>query len=253
MYLFPLLVVVGLALPVAGCGGPAVPEPTAPATPSTASQSVSVSPYRPLIDPAEFTDRVTNPYFPLEPGTRWVYQGTADGVPQQSVVVVTGDTKTVMGVPCVVVSDVVTSNGDLVEKTVDWYAQDTDGTVWYFGEDTKEYTDGKVSSTHGTWTAGVGGAQPGIVMPAKPRAGMSYRQEYHVGVAEDAAKVLRLDGTVRVPYGAFRNVLVTVDTDALAPDRAEHKWYAAGVGLLEAQLQGSAPPEVTRLVTVTRG
>ncbi len=144
----------------------------------------------------------------------------------------TTETKVIQGVTCVIVRDTVTSNGALVELTVDWYAQAANGDVWYFGEDTKEYTNGAVSSTHGSWEAGVDNAQPGVVMEANPKVGDFYHQEFRPGEAEDMAKVLQLDATKQVPGGSFTNVLVTEDSDPLNPDKTDEKSYASGVGLV---------------------
>jgi hypothetical protein len=165
--------------------------------------------------------------------------------------VVTSETKQIMGVTCAVVRDTVTSGGALVEATTDWYAQDRDGSVWYFGEDTKEFTNGQVSSTQGSWEAGVDSALPGIVMPAKPRVGDSYRQEYRPGVAEDTAKVSAVDGSVQVPAGTFQNVVVTDDNNPLDPDRVDTKKYAPGVGLVYTERSRTGHTEVGSLVKVT--
>jgi hypothetical protein len=201
-----------------------------------------------VIDPAAFATRVTNAYFPLRPGTVRTYDGTRDGAPEHVQVTVTRGTRTIAGVRCVVVSDIVTSNNTLVEKTTDWYAQDRAGNVWYFGEDSAEYRNGVVTSTQGTWEAGVDNAQPGIVMPARPVVGRQYRQEFRPGVAEDMATIERLDDR----YGPYRTVLRTYDTDPLNPDKIEHKWYAPGVGMVSAIRQGSAHHEKIELTSVTR-
>src|SRR5262249_17044325 len=145
---------------------------------------------------------------------------------------VTNETKVVMGVRCVVVRDIVTTNTELVEKTTDWYAQDAEGNVWYFGEDTAEYKNGKVTSTAGAWMAGVDDALPGIIMKASPQLGDGYRQEYRPGVAEDFAKVVQLNATAEVPAGKYDHVLVTEDTDLLDTTKLEHKSYAPGVGVV---------------------
>src|SRR5207342_2710858 len=141
------------------------------------------NPYHPTVNPSQFTDKITNQYFPLTPGTVMVYEGTRDGVPLRIELTVTNDTKVIMGVKCIVVRDIVT--GALEERTSDWYAQDAAGNVWYFGEDTKEYKNGVVTSTAGSWEAGVNGALPGIIMWANPVPGKPYRQEYRPGQAED--------------------------------------------------------------------
>jgi hypothetical protein len=182
--------------------------------------------YAPHIDPADFTTTIDNKYFPLKPGTAFVYEGNTE----RDVMTVTHDTKQIMGVKCVVVDDRATQNGELIEGTFDWYAQDKEGKVWYFGEDTKEYKNGKVTSTEGSWEAGVNGAKPGIIMQAHPKVGQSYRQEYYKGHAEDMAKVISLNDSIRVPYGSFDHVLVTKEWTPLQPGYVEHKYYAPGVG-----------------------
>jgi len=188
--------------------------------------------YAPTIDPASFMSTVDNPLFPLRPGMRWEYRSsTADGL-ETTVVEVTNTVKTIMGVPCVEVHDTVMLNGQVKEDTLDWYAQHRDGTVWYFGEDTKEYDNGKVVSTKGTWTAGVADAKPGVVMPANPQMGNRYRQEYLRGEAEDMAEVLSLTGTATVPAGTYRDLVQTKDTTPLEPNLLEHKYYARGVGIV---------------------
>src|SRR5215216_759681 len=184
--------------------------------------------YAPHIDPSEFTTKVDNEYFPMKPGTTFVYEGGAEHDEMR----VTHQTRNVMGVECVVVDDRAWEDGKLIEKTYDWFAQDKEGTVWYFGEDTKEYKNGKVVSTKGSWEAGVDGAKPGIVMQADPKVGQSYHQEYYKGEAEDMAKVQSLNASVRVPYGSFDHVLVTREWTPLQPVFYEKKYYVRGVGPL---------------------
>lgn len=185
--------------------------------------------YNPVINPANFVAEIDNPYFPLKPGTVFVYHGTKDGQQQVDEVTVTSDTKEIIGVTCTVVHDEVSVKDQVTEDTYDWYAQDKDGNVWYFGEDSTEYEKGK-ADTGGSWESGVDGAKPGIIMPADPQVGDSYRQEYYAGEAEDMAEVLSLDESITVPYGSFDNVLMTNETSPLEPGVAEHKWYAKGVG-----------------------
>src|SRR5262249_44334115 len=128
------------------------------------------------LDPAEFTTEIDNPYWPMRPGDRWVYRGTDnEGAKRQDVETVTNRTKTIEGIEARVVHDVVSEHGRVVEDTFDWYAQDADGNIWYLGEDTKEFENGKLKTTEGSWEAGVDGAEPGIVVPAKPEPGVSYR------------------------------------------------------------------------------
>lgn len=210
----------------------AAPAPTSagPAVIPAGSAAPVTGPYAPHIDPVAFTTTVDNPFFPLRPGMRWDYRSkTEDGV-ETTTVEVANQIRTVMGVPCVVVRDTVRLDGEVIEDTFDWYARDRDGTVWYFGEATKEYEDGKLVSTKGSWQAGEEGAQPGIVMPAQPRVGDRYRQEYYRGQAEDMAEVLGVAESVRVPTGSYDGVLRTKDTTPLEPDVLEHKYYARGVG-----------------------
>ena len=202
-----------LLVALAGCGGE---ERTA--------LPVGAEPVE--LDPADFTNEIDNPYWPMRPGSRWVYR---EG-DQRVVVTVTNRTREIAGVEARVVHDVVSEAGEVVEDTYDWYAQDGDGNVWYLGEDTKEYEHGEVVSTEGSWEAGVDGAQAGILLPGDPQVGMQYRQEYYEGKAEDAGEVLALDARVRVPFGAFDDVLQTKDTTPLEPKLVEHKFYAKGVG-----------------------
>jgi hypothetical protein len=182
------------------------------------------------LDPDEFTTEIDNPYWPMRPGNRWVYrERDEDGVTRVEVSV-TDRTKVVDGIEAVVVRDVVTRNGEVIEDTFDWYAQDDEGNVWYLGEDTKELEDGKVKSTAGSWEAGVDGAQAGVIVPADPRPGLKYRQEYYRGEAEDAAEVLSVNAKASVPFGSFTGVLQTKDTTPLEPDLVEHKFYARRIG-----------------------
>ena len=169
----------------------------------------------------------------------WVYR---EG-DQQVDVTVTDRTKRILGIDARVVHDIVAEEGDVVEDTFDWYAQDDAGNVWYLGEDTTEYDEGK-SSTAGSWEAGVNGAQPGVLLPAEPEVGMAYRQEYSAGEAEDAAAILSLDERVEVPFGSFDHVLMTKDFTPLEPDVLEHKFYAKGVGpVLALALSGGGGRE----------
>jgi hypothetical protein len=188
--------------------------------------------YHPDVDPADFVAGIDNPYLPFTPGSHWTYQArTEDGL-ERIKVAVTDQHKRVMGIDAVVVHDTVTVDGELVEDTFDWYAQDRDGNVWYLGEDTHEYEDGKPINSAGAWQAGVDGALPGIVMPAEPQVGMAYRQEYYPGEAEDMGEIIRLGGTIAVPVGRFTDIVVTRDWTPLEPDVVEEKTYAPGVGLV---------------------
>jgi hypothetical protein len=154
-----------------------------------------------------------------------------EGTEQRVVVTVTNSTKTVAaGVKTRVIHDVVTENGEPVEITDDWYAQDECGNVWYFGEKTTEYENGEPVSTAGSWEAGVDGAEAGVIMPADTRPGLQYRQEYYAGEAEDSATVLSIDEQAEVPFGHFTRVLLTKDYTPLQPKILEYKLFARGVG-----------------------
>jgi hypothetical protein len=188
-----------------------------------------------------YSTHIDNPYWPMKPGTRWVYREGR----QRVVVRVTHRTKRVAaGIRGRVVRDTVTEDGKLVEDTFDWYAQDARGNVWYLGEDTTEYENGKPVSKEGSWEAGVDGAKAGIVMLAHPRVGRRYRQENYPGHAMDAAKVLSLREQVEVPAGHFRRVLLTKEFNPLEPRVLEYKLYARGVGpVLALGISGGADRE----------
>jgi hypothetical protein len=198
------------------------------------------------LDPADFAGvAVDHPFWPMRPGSRWVYRETdADGAEQQVEVTVTGETRTILGIAATVVHDVVSAGGETIEDTFDWYAQDRLGNLWYLGEDTKEFEDGRVVSTEGSWEAGVDGALAGIILPADPQVGMAYRQEFYAGHAEDGAEIVSLDQHVEVPFGAFDGVLETRDITALDPSIEEHKFYARGVGPVQVvQTSGGSSRE----------
>ncbi len=200
------------------------------------------------IDPSRFSAEIDHPFWPMAPGTVWVYR---EGE-QRVEVTVTDRTRTVMGVETRVVHDLVTENGVPVEDTFDWYAQDDDGNLWYFGEDTTEFEDGKPAGHAGAWEAGVDGALPGILLPAEPEVGMTYRQEYYAGEAEDRAKVLSLDEAVSVPFGDFTGALQTEDTTPLEPEIVEQKFYVRDIGpVLALKVKGDTGRE--ELVSHTRG
>jgi hypothetical protein len=202
---------------------------TAPAEsiPGIAHRAVALE-----FDPANFVATIDNPYFPLIPGTVFHYRSeTSDGV-ETGEVEVTHATKQILGVTTTVVHDRVSLDGELTEDTFDWFAQDQQGNVWYFGEDSKEIEDGQVVSTEGSWQAGVNGAEPGIVMLAELKSGTSYRQELAPDVAEDMARVLGRKASVSVPYGDFEGCLHTLEWTPLEPGVREHKFYCPGVGLV---------------------
>ncbi len=203
------------------------------------------------IDPEDFVAEVGNPFFPLVPGTTFFYEGETDGVPNSNVTTVTHETKVILGVTCTVVHDLAYEDGVLVEDTLDWYAQDEDGNVWYFGEDSKEIgPDGSVISTEGSWEAGVDDAQPGIIMLADPQVRDRYHQEFARGVAEDQARVLSLNESACIgKFGCFEDLLQTREWTRLEPRFVEHKYYAEGIGfILGVMVRGGE--EFTELVAI---
>jgi hypothetical protein len=195
--------------------------------------------YEPDIVPANFVDRIDNPYLPYLPGSRWVYEGLEDGEEIRIEVEVTDQRREVMGISAVVVHEMEYEAGELIEDTFDWYAQDSEGNVWYLGEDTKEIEDGEVVGTEGAWEAGVDGALPGIIMLADPVVGEAYRQEYYEGEAEDLGEVSKLGETQTVAAGSYEDVLIIREWNPLEPDVIEDKYYAPGVGVvLELAVEG---------------
>ena len=198
------------------------------------------------LNPADFSTRISNPWWPMRPGSRWVYRETdPDGTSQRVVVTVTNRTKLIAGgVTARVVRDVVTEKGEFVEVTDDWYAQDRRGNVWYLGEATTEYEHGTPVSTSGSFEAGVDGAQAGVIMPAHPRPGLRYRQEYYRGQAEDRAQVIGLREQAEVPFGHFRPALMIKEINPLEPKVLEFKFYARGIGpVLAVSVSGDADRE----------
>lgn len=185
------------------------------------------------LDPADFTTEIDNPYWPMTPGSRWVYREPGEkGRTLRVEITVTDKTKVVDGIEARVVHDVVSDEKSKqpVEVTDDWYAQDKFGNVWYLGEATREYENGRPTTAKGSWEAGVDGAQAGVIVLADPRVGDAYRQEYLAGEAEDAARVLSLDERVRVPLDPYENTMMTRDFTPLDPEVLEYKYYAKGVG-----------------------
>jgi hypothetical protein len=199
----------------------------------------------------DFSPRIDNPWLPFRVGSSWLYRDRLTG--ERTAVRVTNETKRIAnGVTARVVRDTVRRRGRLVEDTFDWYAQDRRGNVWYMGEDTKEYAHGRVVTTEGSWEAGVDGARAGIAMPAHPRGGRRYRQEYYAGHAEDMARILSLDDRAGVPAGRFEPALLTKEWTRLEPDVLEYKLYARGVGVV-LELTASGGAEREELVRFRRG
>lgn len=225
-----LLLLAGLS----GCGEEAADETTGGDTTRIEEQT-----YNPVVDPSDFVTAIDNPYLPYMAGSNWVYEGETDEGLEKIEVTVTDETRIVMGVTCTIVWDRVWVDGELVEDTRDWYAQDKDGNVWYFGEDSKELEACQVVSTSGSWEAGVDGAKPGIIMYADPKTDESYRQEYYADEAEDMAMVLDLAATVRIYLGEYTDCLQIEEWTPLEPDVKEHKFYARDVGvILEEVVEG---------------
>ncbi|HET7856375.1 MAG TPA: hypothetical protein VFL41_07950 [Gaiellaceae bacterium] len=207
--------------------------------------------YAPTIHPADFVTMIDNRYFPLEPGTSFHYRGVKDGVPQTDDMVVTRKTATILGVKATGVRDTVSQHGKAIERTIDWYAQDKHGNVWYMGEDSFELQHGHFVRASDSWRGGIQGAKPGIIMRGDPQPGEVYRQEYYPpGQALDQARVISRAARLKVPYGSFKRVLVTVEWSPAEP-QFEQKEYALGVGELEERVtQGGH--ESFELVSLTR-
>ncbi len=205
-----------------------------------------------LVSASDFVAHVRNPYFPLRPGTTFRYRGTKDGRPTFDVYRVTGRIRRILGVPCVSVKDRLFEAGTLEERTTDWYTEDRQGRVWYFGESTAELNPaGQVTSTEGSWQAGINGARPGIFMPDPPRPGQSFRQEYLKGQAEDHFKVLELGDSIDVPSAHFPHALLTEEWTPLEPGVIDHKYYVRGIGeVSEETFKG--PRETSKLVSVSK-
>ncbi len=214
----------------------------------TAALPDAREPYQPKIDPAEFTHVISNPYFPLRPGTTFTFTEEDGREKRENRITVTRETRMIMGVKCVVVRDTVTLDGALVEESFDWFAQDRQGAVWYFGEATREFKTGGRVSTKGSWEAGTNGAQPGIVMPARPKVGDRYRQEFSANVAEDIGQIAAVGESVTVPSGTYAGCIRTREWSMLESGTSR-KWYARGIGLVRAE---STDGEVSKLVSVIR-
>jgi len=205
------------------------------------------------IEAANFVTEVDNPWFPLPAGGKWVYRGEKDGIPSHEVATVSGAKKAIQGVECTIVHDVLYQRGHIAERTDDFYAQDKDGNVWYFGEVTAELNaKGEVTSREGSWQSGRNGASAGVFMTASPKVGESYRQEYLKGHAEDHFQVVSLGETVNVPGASSAKALLTKEWTPLEPNVLDHKFYVRGIGtVLEQTVRGGS--ERNALVSFTRG
>ena len=228
---FAVLTGACLAIAVTGCGSDDDEAANASGSTSSGSDLPQGSEHVEL-DPAEFTNDIDNPYWPMAPGSRWVYNEVEDGEKMKVEVTVTDKRKVVDGIEVLVLRDVVSdaASGEPLEVTDDWYAQDSEGNIWYLGEDTAEYKNGKPVSKHGSFEAGVDGAEAGVILPADPEPGMSYREEYYAGEAEDVATVLSTSEQAEVPAGHYTDALMTSNVNPLEPKVQEYKLYAEGVG-----------------------
>jgi hypothetical protein len=200
---------------------------------------------------------VTNSWFPLARGSVYVYEGQKDGKQARDVMTVTRKVKTITGIRAAVVADRLFLNGQLAERTTDWYAQDKRGTVWYLGEKTAELNGrGKVTSTEGSFLNGRDGARGGIFMPAKPHVGQSFQQESLKGEAEDRFRILDLATTVSTPAVSSQSAMLTEETTPLEPKVVDHKYYVRGIGTVKEQQVAGAPPgqaEETQLTSFQAG
>ena len=238
-----------LAVLIVGAAGSTAPGSAAPAVTAPAPASAA----RAVPDPADFTAPVANPYFPLTPGLTVRLRGHDGPERLRERVHVTHLTRTIQGIEVRVVRDVVRrSDGSVAERTLDWYAGDNDGNVWYFGERTTTYDEhGRVESREGSWQAGRDGAVAGMLMPADPRPTQAFRQEFYRRHAEDQAWVVRRGARVKVPAGRFDHVVQTLEWTRLEPDVIAAKFYARGVGIVrEIDLAGGN--ELLEVVSVRR-
>jgi len=207
--------------------------------------------YAPMIIPSEFSTTITNRLFMLTPGKQWSYQGRVDEGTEKIEVVVTDQTKELMGVQTVVYWDRVWLNDVLVENTRDYLAQHQNGDVWYFGEEVDNYENGQLKDHAGSWLAGVDGAQPGIWMPANPQVGDTYRQEYAKDTAEDMGEIISLNEAVTIGNATYTDCLKTYDTTPLDANAREHKYYCPEVGgiTLEVDLVSGDRSELVNVIS----
>lgn len=225
-----LFLLTGVMVVAAACGGDSTSEST-------------VAPVLADYSAATFVVGIDNPYFPFTAGATWSYEGVEDDEVERIEVVVTGETRIVDGVTATVVRDTVTLDGELIEDTFDWYAQDEAGNVWYLGEDSKEYEGGEFVSTAGSWETGVDGALPGIIMYADPGAhiGEPYRQEFYIDEAEDVGEIIQTDAVVTVRGVTYQDVVVIREWNLLEPGVFENKYFAPGIGVvLEEIVEGGS-------------
>jgi hypothetical protein len=221
-------------------------------TPKSETKTLGPSEYNPSINPADFVSKIDNKFFTLVPGTKFVYENKTEEGLEKIETVVASKTKKIMGVDAVEVLDTSKLNGVLVEQTYDWYAEDKEGNVWYFGEAVDNYKDGKLLDHKGSWEAGVDGALPGIIMKAEPKVGEVYKQEYYKGKAEDVGEVVALDKEVKVPFGSYENCLQTRDYSNIESALNEYKYYCKEVGFVTAEESVSGGSERVQLTRLER-
>lgn len=218
-----------------------------------AAGSVGVRSSTPIPKASEFVDSVDNPWFPLKPGTTLRYRGVRDGQRAFEILTVTHRKKVIQGVATTVVHDVLYLDGTLHEETLDWYAQDKHGTVWYFGEDTKTFdANGKVQSTAGSFQAGVDGAKAGIFMPGAPKVGQAFQQEYYQGQAEDHFQILSVSSSVKVPGVSSARAMRTKEWTPLEPGVLDNKYYVRGIGTVK-ELAVKGGTERLELISASSG
>jgi hypothetical protein len=228
-------------------------QPTSSTANGTAARSLPVGSKPFKMNPADFTTEIDHPYWPMKPGSRWIFRETdAEGSVSRVVVTVLDETKTIMGIEARIVHDQVSEKGEVKEDTFDWYAQDAEGNLWYLGEDTTEYENGKPKTKEGSWEASVDGALAGVILPAHPEVGMTYREEYYKGHAEDGASILSADAFAKVPYGTFDHGIQTRNFSGIEPDVIEEKIYSKGVGVV-LELTVSGGSDRTELVSYKEG
>ncbi|MBI5804126.1 hypothetical protein HY450_02690 [Candidatus Pacearchaeota archaeon] len=213
--------------------------------------SILSGPYAPKINPADFSTRITNPYFNMPTGKKMVYESKTGEGTERIEVLIPGWTKEIMGVETLVFWDRVYFNGELVEDTRDYLAQDNQGNVWYFGENVDNYENGILGNHHGEWIAGFDGALPGIWMKANPKPGDEYRQEYYKGEAEDVGRVDEIGVSVTTPLGTFVDCVKIFEWTPLESTTA-YKYHCSEIGgtaleedkekveLIEVNLNGAA-------------
>jgi len=209
------------------------------------------STYKPDVSVSRFTNstNITHPYFPATAGKKYIYEGQTEAGAARIEEQRLSTTKTILGITCITVNFKEYLDGKLIEEAWDWYAQDNDGNVWYFGEDVDNYnTDGTLKDHGGSWEAGVDGAQPGTIMPANPQTGIKYREEYYFNHAEDEAEIIESGLTVTIPLGTYTNCIKTKNWTDLEPDVTEYKYYAPGVGLVKEE--NVADKEVITLIAI---